>query len=1121
MISDTTVQKVKDLAIEDVLKPYVELRRRGSSLMGKCPFHSERTGSFSVTPSKGMWYCHSCHKGGDGIKFYMEKEGLTFNDAVEAIAKENGISVEYIRSEQTDEQREKAKRREALLITLELVQKFFVSQLLESTTEEARNARDYTYNRWNEEFCSQVGIGYAPLDSRALIDYCKSKAICEDLLFQLGILRRGEDGGSYTLFRHRVTIPIRNRTGRIIAFTARYLGDNDKVSKYVNSTNSEIFVKGETIFGIDKAARCRDADYYNIVEGAPDVLRLQSIGLNNTVATLGTAWTESQFEQLKRFTQSICFIPDSDVPKEGQQFGPGFEAVITNGSMAVRKGFDVTVRELPFTEERIETASENDPDEIIETVILHKNDADEYIRSQQIYSEIPETPFIVWLAQKRFSVASSAVEERRYITEIADLLRHVSEQIVFDNCIESLAKIHGKVKLWRDAVTRAKGEARKKASANSPKDQREREIELLRQFNLAIRENCYYSFDGDDEPTRLSNFILEPLFHIEDEINGTRIFRMKNKYNDVRVIELRESEMCSLSTFKQRTGSLGNFVWRAKPDKLENVKEYTYALTDTASRIRKMGWDNAGEFFAFGNGILVDGRFKPVDDLGIVRDVHNATYYIPATSKMYANNPEIFQFERLMVHTNSSGIKLYDFAVKLTEVFGENAKIALCYLLSTLFRDIIFRRTRHFPLLNLFGEKGTGKTTLATCLQSFFLHGIDPPNIGVTSIPAMNDRVSQAVNTLVVFDEYKNDLDVRKIAFFKGMWGGGGQTKKNTNTDGMAAQTIVSTGVALCGQDKPTQDMALFTRLIFLAFTKTSFSAEERRKFDELVALCNLGLTHLAIEVLAHRPIFEKNFAQAYALTKSELSAKLSDETIHDRIFGNWIIPLSAFRVLETVLDLPFSYADLFDCAIRGMRSQNEFAKESSEVADFWNTLQGMQSAGRCVDKAHFRIRYQHSFRALSMREDMIFNESKPILYLNAPAIAALLNGNRGSNSTANRSNWSTTLSYLKSHPSFLGLKQDRFVILTPQGTPDYTFESGTMGQQVRKQKVNRPKALCFDYLQLKEAFGLTLETEVLTEAEEINEDAEPDFAPEHNSQSANPPQTVNLFETSEEDTPF
>ena len=579
---------------------------------------------------------------------------------------------------------------------------------------------------------------------------------------------------------------------------------------------------------------------------------------------------------------------------------------------------------------------------------------------------------------------------------------------------------------------------------------------------------------------------MEPLFHIEDENNATRIFQMRNMYDVCRVIELKESELCSLSNFQQKAGSLGNYVWLAKIDKLNRVKEYLYSKTDTAERIRKLGWNASEEFFAFGNGILYGGTFKNVNDLGIVRGVNGKAFYIPATSKIYLHNPEIFQFERLMVHENRNGVKLYDFASRLVGVFGENASIALCYLLATLFRDIIFRRTRHFPILNLFGEKGTGKTTLATSLQSFFLHGVDPPNLGVTSVPAMNDRVSQAVNTLVVLDEYKNDLDIRKIAYLKGLWGGGGQTKKNTNTDGMAAQTIVSTGVALCGQDKPTQDMALYTRVIFLAFSKTSFNQVEKRNYEDLVALCNMGLTHLTIEILSHRELFEKNFPETYSITKRELAAKFENESIHDRIFGNWVIPLAAYRTLETVLDVPFSYAELFETAVNGIRSQNELAQESSEVADFWSMLQGFQTSGKCVDKAHYRIRYIKSFRPISAKEDIEFKEARPILYLNMAAVASLFNS-RNMNATANRSNWSTITSYLKSHSSFLGLKQDRFTILLPSGLPDYSIEI-INNEQIRKVKINRPKALCFDYLQLKDAFGLELETEVITDAQDSDE---------------------------------
>lgn len=1112
MISDKTIEAVRNLDIEDVLKSWgLEFRRRGSTMFASCPFHSEKTPSFSITPGRNLWYCHSCHRGGDGIRFYMEREGMDFLQAVEAIAKANNLHIEYTKEEQTDEQREAAKLKESVFAAVALVHKFFFDQLRVELSDEARAAREYAYSRWPEDFCSTCGIGLAPKDSKLLMEYCKSKAITEDLLVQSGIYKQDEKSGRiYTLFRNRLVIPIRDRFGRVIAFTARYLGDDkaDNVGKYVNSSNSSVFTKGESVFGIDRASRCRDALYYNIVEGAPDVLRLQSIGLDNTVATLGTAWSGAQFDILKKHIQSLCFIPDSDPPKD-EPFGPGFKAVMTNGAEAVRRGFDVTVRELPFQEEKTED----------DAVIPHKNDADEYILTPEIYAAIPEKPFILWLAEKKFSVASSLAEQRVIVAEVADLLRHISDDAIADECIASLAKINGTVKSWKAAVSRAKGEARQRAAKSNPKNDAERRKELLRVCNLNIIDNCFYTYD-EGEAVRLSNFYLESLYHIKDETNGTRLFRMVNKFNESVDIEFRESELCSLTTFQQRVGSVGNYIWRAKIDKLNNVKEYLYRGTRSAERVRKMGWDGINGFFAFGNGVFNGDRFLAVDDLGIVETAPGRSFYIPATSKMYETNPEIYQFERLFIHENRSGIKLHDFAVQLVKVFGDNAKIAFCYLLATLYRDVIFNRTRHFPILNLFGEKGTGKTTLATSLQSFFIHSVDPPNLGVTSVPAMNDRVSQAVNSLVVFDEYKNDLDVRKIAYLKGLWGGGGQTKKNQNTDGMAAQTIISTGIALCGQDKPTQDMALFTRVLFLAFSKTSFSKPERDAYEDLVAMCSLGNTHLTLEVLSHRALFEKNFSNAYSLTKSELSKIVEGEKIHDRIFGNWIIPLAAFRTLESVLSLPFGYNDLLTVAVAGMRLQNETAQESSEMGDFWEALQGFHTQGRAIDKAHFRIKWHRTFRSTTMKEDMVFAEPTPVLYLNSAAVAGLFNGRGASNATANRSNWSTMLSYLRSHPSFLGLKQDRFTILLANGTPDYTFET-VNGTQTKKMKVNRPKAMCFNYAMLKAEFGLNLETEVISETEELAEDAEPtDSAP---VSPAVPPKPTSLFDppAKEEDMPF
>lgn len=1157
MISNNTIEAVRNIDIEDVLKSWgLEFRRRGSTMFASCPFHSEKTPSFSISPGKNLWYCHSCHRGGDGIKFFMEREGMDFLQAVEAIARANNLRIEYTKEELTDEQREEAKLKESVLAVVAAVQDFFFNQLRVEASDEARSAREYAYSRWPEQFCSTCGIGMAPKDGKRITEHCKSKGFSDELLVKSGIFKKDDVSGRiYPLFSNRITIPIRDRFGRVIAFTARAL--DEAKAKYINSINSRIFVKSESIFGIDRASRCRDALYYNIVEGAPDVLRLQSIGLENTVATLGTAWSGAQFDILKKHIQSVCFIPDSDPPKD-EPFGPGFKAVMTNGAEAVRRGFGVTVRELPYVEEPIyvplfDYEIEEAEDEMLRAKVkaarklgmskketadltlsdserasvshkrkvganLFKNDADDYIRSRNIYASIAEKPFIIWLAEKKFGVTSSIAEETAVVAEVADLLRVINDSTVVDGYIETLVTIYGSAKQWKAAVSRAKGEARQRAAKTEPKNETERKKELLRQCNLSILDNCFFTYD-DGEAVRLSNFYLESLYHIKDETNGTRLFRMINKFNEAVDIEFRESELCSLTTFQQRVGSVGNYIWRAKIDKLNNVKEYLYRGTRSAERVRKMGWDAVNDFFAFGNGVFNGERFLAVDDLGIVETAPNRSFYIPATSKMYENNPEIYQFERLFIHENRSGLKLYDFATQLIKVFGDNAKIAFCYLLATLFRDVVFHRTRHFPILNLFGEKGTGKTTLATSLQSFFIHSVDPPNLGVTSVPAMNDRVSQAVNSLVVFDEYKNDLDVRKIAYLKGLWGGGGQTKKNQNTDGMAAQTIISTGIALCGQDKPTQDMALFTRVLFLAFSKTSFTKPERDAYDDLVAMCSLGNTHLTLEVLSHRPLFEKNFSNAYSLTKSELSKIVEGEKIHDRIFGNWIIPLAAFRTLEPVLSLPFSYNDLLMVAVAGMRLQNETAQESSEMGDFWEALQGFHTQGRAIDKAHFRIKWHRTFRSTTMKEDMVFAEPTPVLYLNSAAVAGLFSGRGAANATANRSNWSTMLSYLRSHPSFLGLKQDRFNILLANGTPDYSFDT-VNGVQVKKLKVNRPKAMCFNYAMLKAEFGLNLETEVISETEELAEDAEPiDSEPE--SPAAPNPQASLFDPDKEDDMPF
>ena len=227
MISESTINKVRNLPIEDILKPYVRFSRKGLTLMGLCPFHSERTGSFAITPSKNLFHCFSCNRGGDGIAFIMEKENLTFMEAVTFIAKNNGIPVEYSDEERSGEEQLEARHKESLLVILDHLQRFFVENLRMEMPDESRTAREYAYGRWSEEFCSIAGIGYAPKDGNTFMKYCRVKGLNEESLFELGMFKRSEDGGIYAMFRQRIMIPVRNRWGRIIAYTAMEQNSSD------------------------------------------------------------------------------------------------------------------------------------------------------------------------------------------------------------------------------------------------------------------------------------------------------------------------------------------------------------------------------------------------------------------------------------------------------------------------------------------------------------------------------------------------------------------------------------------------------------------------------------------------------------------------------------------------------------------------------------------------------------------------------------------------------------------------------------------------------------------------------------------------------------------------------
>lgn len=342
MIPQETVQKILDTArVEEVIGDFVTLRRRGADLWACCPFHGEKTPSFHVIPAKGQYYCFGCHKGGSAIGFVMDYEHLSYVEALRYLARK--YNIEIVEKEETAEDIANRKRNESLLLVSEYAGKFFKEQL---HTDEGRSVGlEYFHSRGLEDATiEKYGLGWAPSSRHALTDAAKAAGYKDEYLLETGLCATYDsDNRLHDRFYDRVVFPIHSMSGRVIAFGARTLKSKEEgkpYAKYVNSKESDIYVKNKSLYGIwfakNEMAR-KDKCY--LVEGYLDVLSMHQLGITNVVASSGTALTEGQIGLIKRFTQNVTIMYDGD--------SAGIHAALRGIDMFLREGMNVKVVLIP------------------------------------------------------------------------------------------------------------------------------------------------------------------------------------------------------------------------------------------------------------------------------------------------------------------------------------------------------------------------------------------------------------------------------------------------------------------------------------------------------------------------------------------------------------------------------------------------------------------------------------------------------------------------------------------------------------------------------------------------------------------------------------------------------
>ena len=358
--------RVKQQAdIVRVIGEYVRLKKSGQNFTGLCPFHGEKTPSFAVHPVKQIFHCFGCGKGGDVFTFVMEMEKCPFPEAVRVVAEKCGIAVPKPK-ERSPEERKENQQRAALIEMHREAQSFFVKQL--ETTAEGRAARAYLEDRGlDAESIARFGIGYAPAGGDTLLRFFKTK-YAEKLLGEAGLVSRDQSGRSFDRFRRRITFPIANESGKIVAFGCRALGDDQP--KYLNSPETPIYSKSNVLYHMDRAKEgIRRSDFAILVEGYMDAIAVARAGISNVVASCGTSLAEPQIKLLGRFTRRVIVNYDPDAA--------GQAATERSISLLLENDFEVKVLALPAIGESATGASKKaDPD-----LYIREKGAEAYIKA--------------------------------------------------------------------------------------------------------------------------------------------------------------------------------------------------------------------------------------------------------------------------------------------------------------------------------------------------------------------------------------------------------------------------------------------------------------------------------------------------------------------------------------------------------------------------------------------------------------------------------------------------------------------------------------------------------------------------------------------------------------------
>ncbi len=1037
MIPQETIQQLNSLDILRVLQDEgLELKRAGTHYECCCPFHGEKTPSFKVSTTRGTAHCFGCGKTWGPISFVMERYAMNFVEACRHLG--NRYDIKWEEKEPTPEELAKRFERDQLFRANNIALEFFRSMYRQSEP-----AQKYATGRWDEETIEEWCIGYAP-GRKTLLRHIRDQHENLDIFIKAGLIKVSDaDGDIYDAFTQRLMFPIRNQTGNVIGFTGRAINskknaDGKEPPKYINTKETPIFKKGDILFGYFEAQRIAALrDVLNLVEGNPDVIRMAKIGQQNTVAPMGTALTSTQIGMIKRIVSKVVIIGDNDTA--------GQKAVVSHGEALTAAGLNVRVMILPGKDAK---------------------DADEYFKYEaaKSYDECMaenSADFVDFMYQTKVGSVMSQNDRLDVINYICGLLIFYDETLA-RMYLDKFGKEDKQGKIWNETYYRLKN----KRQVEAIREEKQEQADLVEKYGFYVKNNCYYgqiSKVGNAMPW--TNFIIRPIVLIWDGPASYRMFEIENIHREKCLITLPQDQVTTLDNFQKNIEGKGNYIIEAVVAKQQytQLKKYIYEQTPTAREIQQLGWQKQGEFFAWGNGAFDGEVFIPANDYGLIK-VGDKLYYLPAASKEAREDTTTYNLHRKFVFVQQSTVTLYEYARQCIDVFGENAKIALCFYFTTLFSDIVRATIENMPILDMFGPPATGKTQMARAIVAPFQVNAESINLRNATQASLGEAIAEVSNAVVHIDEFKEDIDPKKVEFLKGIWDNSGRSKMSMDGKKKRTMTAISCGLVLTGQEMTTSDNALMSRIVMLTFYQSKHSEEEKQRYDQFKTMCNRGLSHLTHELLRERRKIKIGYREAYDLTNADLRALTRG--VIDRILQNWSALLATLRILETRLQLPFTYAETLEIAARLCQIQNEKAEQTNELAGFWSSIDSLASLGKIQMKAEYKIvpGPEWCFAKKKERKELPAGHEYLLLYFGPAADLYTMHSKTLGVRYLPKS---SLQEYLQKSDEFMGTKSGvRFL-------PHLGVGGGINDNEGAQSKVT--SAMVFDYTLLKEKYEISL----------------------------------------------